>query len=197
MKKMYTLTCFLFSLTAYSQWLSQPVSFPPDPRDGSFCFVLKDTAYIGAGILSRDFWRFDAGAGTWSQKNNVANNKKRAFATAFEYNDYGYIIGGDSAFGNAMQDVWKYDPVNDTWMQLNNFPGGKRVGMLSWKIDNRIFVGGGTNIFNGNGYGTIYKDMYEYIPSTDSWNLLPDLPLTVAFASCFTIGTKGYFVCGN
>lgn len=200
MKKIFTTACLVLFTTyfpAMAQWSTSPISFPGEERDGAFTFVINGTAYVGGGILLNDMWKFNETTQQFSQLNTVANGFKRAFATSFEHSGFGYVVGGDSAFGYALAEVWKYNPANDTWTRLADFPGGKRVGMATWSNNNRIFVAGGADQFNGTGYGNIYKDCYEYFPATDTWTKLADLPIAVVFPSFFSHGNKIYFVHGS
>jgi hypothetical protein len=187
-------TLLITQLTVNAQW-SSIADIGGQARDGVASFVINDVAYVGAGIFSSDFWKYDATNNTWTKLADIPSNK--TFAASFSHSGKGYLVCGDLAFGQASDEVWEYDPATDAWTQKGNFPGGKRVGMFTFTIGNRVFVGGGTDVFSNTGYGTVFKDFYEYIPSADLWVKEDDLPSNIVFASAFTIGNKGYFCLGS
>lgn len=195
-KILLILLAVLLHTSLFAQW--QPLTdLPADGRDGAFAFVIGQKAYVGAGILSKDLWELDLVSEQWTAKHTVASGRSRCFATAFTWNGKGYLIGGDSAFGKSMDEVWRYDPALDSWTQLGAFPGGARVGMFVWVIGDRVFAGGGTSTFGGSGFGTVYDDMYEYLPASDTWvQLSTVLPVPLAFASAVASGSKGYLFFG-
>lgn len=183
-------------LTLNAQWKSTS-DFGGDGRDGAASFVINDIAYVGAGIFSKDFYRYNGNTDQWTKLNDVANGASRSFSAAFGIGDKGYLVGGDAAFGQAHDEVWEYSQLNDTWIQKNNFPGGKRVGMFVLLFNNRVFVGGGSDNISNTGYGTIFNDFYEYLPATDTWVTKANLPEKLAFASGFVVDDKGYLCFGN
>lgn len=196
-KHYYFIFLFIFlACTAHSQWNIIP-QFGGDERDGAFSFVINDTAYVGGGILSRDMWQYNPVTQQWKELGAIADGAPRCFSASFVHAGKGYIIGGDSAFGNAVPEVWSYNPVGDVWTKKANFPGGKRVGMVAWVLDNRVFVGGGCTNFSGSGFSNGLKDFYEYFPATDTWQQLTNLPYAAGFSSGFVLGGKLYLVFGS
>lgn len=193
----YILLLVTFShLTLTAQW-TQENDFGGEGRDGSFNFVINGTAYMGGGILSNDFWKLDNTTQTWQQLNTIANGRSRSFSAAAVANGKGYMICGDLFFGQVTDEVWEYDPTADSWTQKADFPKGVRVGMVVFTINNRIYAGGGANNLTNMGLGTVYNDFFEYIPATDTWVNLPDLPFKAAFASSFVIGNDAYITVGS
>ncbi len=189
-------TLLIIQLTANAQWNSI-ADFGGDARDGAASFVINDVAYVGAGIFSKDFFRYNSNTNQWTKLNDVADGASRSFSASFAINGKGYLVCGDAAFGQAHDEVWEYDPTNDSWAQKNKFPGGNRVGMVTILFNNRVFVGGGTDKISNTGYGTIYNDFYEYLPATDTWVAKANLPEMTAFASGFVVDDKGYMCFGN
>lgn len=193
-KTIYLLFILLFSqLTLLGQW-NPVLPFGGDARDGVASFVINNIGYVGGGIFSPDFWSFNPNTEQWTKLNDLSPNK--TFAASFSLNGKGYLVGGDLSFGQASDEVWEYDPTNDSWAKKANFPGGIREGMFVLQFDNRIFIGGGTDNFTNQGYGTIFNDFYEYIPATDTWVAKANLPEKTAFASGFVVDDKGYMCFG-
>lgn len=202
MKKFYELfvaTCFVAALTlpivSPAQW-GTAISFPGEARDGAAAFSIGGKGYISCGILSHDSYEFNPTTGAFTKKADIANGKANSFAACFVAQDKAYLVGGDSAFGASMNTVWSYDPASDTWTEKSPYPGGARVGFVTWAVGNRIFVGGGTSAFGGSGFGTIYDDLYEYMPASDTWVKIGALPIKAAFASCFVLGDYCYMTLG-
>ena len=66
-------------------------------------------------------------------------------------------------------DWWEYDMDNDTWFQLQTFPGYGRNHPAMIPVNNKIYVGCGSNS-NGN-----LGDWWEYDVITDEWSQKSDL----------------------
>lgn len=198
MKRIFYLitACTFFHFTLTAQWTKE-TDFGGDERDGAISFVINGTAYMGGGIFSNDFWKLNNTTKTWQALNTIADGSSRSFAAATAANGKAYVVGGDFAFGQPTAELWEYDPAGDSWTKKTDFPAGKRVGMVAFTINNRIFIGGGANILTNSGLNTVYNDLFEYIPTTDSWITLPALPFKAAFANTFVIGNDAYITLGS
>ena len=188
------LICCAFN--ALAQW-GPAIPFPGTDRDGASGFSINGKGYIASGLFSSDTWEFDPAGNSWSPQANLNGNQTIIFAASIAVNNKGYMVCGDSAFGNSINAVREYDPAADAWTPKNNFPGGNRVGLAAWVANGRVFVGGGADNLSAGGVGPCHNDFYEYFPATDTWASLDTLPVKIAFASCFVINNECYFVFGN
>ncbi|MBK8243922.1 MAG: T9SS type A sorting domain-containing protein [Saprospiraceae bacterium] len=79
-----------------------------------------------------------------------------------------------------------------SWLQMPDFPGGKRWGVASFSINNKGYMGLGTDANS-----VYYSDWYEYDPITNQWTQLANVPANgTAFSVSFSIGSKGYVIGG-
>ena len=92
----------------------------------------------------------------------------RASAFAFSIGGNGYLGAGFNYQNNSspytiFTDFWEYNAGNDSWTQLPDFAGGKLYAATAFAINNKGYVGMGSDtIFN-----THYLDeFWEYGPST-------------------------------
>ena len=80
---------------------------------------------------------------------------------------------------------------SQTWSKKANFPGGGTDAGVSFALGGKLYFGGGAGA---------HVLFYQYDPATDKWTKKTNLPSPVdmrAFASSFTIGTKGYVALGQ
>ncbi|MBK7883183.1 MAG: hypothetical protein IPJ81_04790 [Chitinophagaceae bacterium] len=59
-----------------------------------------------------------------------------------------------------------------TWVQKNDFPANERTAAMSFVINNKAYVFGGTT----NDNSTFFKDVWQYNPANDSWLKKQPLP---------------------
>ncbi len=104
---------------------SQKADFGGSSRSSAVGFSISNKGYIGTGysigILSithySDFWEYDPGANTWTQKADFGGGG-RSSATGFSIGSKGYIGTGYSTDGeydensNYYKDFWEYTPDN-------------------------------------------------------------------------------------
>lgn len=159
---------------------------------GGFSFVVDGKVYIGMGAdetgsLNTEVWAFDGSA--WIRVSDFPV-QKRLYPMSFAAGGKGYIGAGFS--GGYFNDFWEYDPVTDQWSNKTAYPGGGRVGMATFSINNQLYAGLGDN---GNSF---FNDFYLYDPSTDSWSALDNfVGQNRSFASCISTGSNGYMIGGE
>src|SRR6202000_2397236 len=83
-----------------NKW-TQMADIPGEARDGAFCFVIGNKAYVGggndsAGYLINDFWAYDPASNKWTQKHDLPDYT--IFPFAFSIGKYGYISSGQQGF---------------------------------------------------------------------------------------------------
>ncbi|MBN1471780.1 MAG: hypothetical protein JW925_08355, partial [Syntrophaceae bacterium] len=104
----------------------------------------------------KDFWEYDPGANTWTQKANFGGTNG---FTGFSFGGKGYLgLGSDI-------DFWEYNPASNTWTQKTSFGGVKRGGAVGFAIGDKGYIGMGTESSN------TYKDFWEYDSAIDT---IPD-----------------------
>lgn len=109
----------------------------------------------------------------------------RSRAVGFAVGSRGFVGTG---FDTAPNDgLWEYIPAGNTWAQRANFPGGPRYSAIAFVIDDKAYVGTGSN-------GTdLFNDLWEYTPSTNTWVQKTNMPTGGrSEASAFTANGKGY-----
>jgi N-acetylneuraminic acid mutarotase len=111
------------------------------------------------------------------------------------YHGLGY--GGAFGYGMVTNNWYMYDVAIGSWTEKAPFPGVGRANAIGFFLNNKIYVGMGTN-YDRNSKSDTYTDFYEYDPTTNTWAKKED------FAGpgrdqpvYFSIGNKGYMGTGN
>jgi len=163
--------------TTSNQWSqADSISFPGANRSYPVVFTIGNLAFVGTGrqaatLACNDFYQFDADSRRWTEIATPDNLEARYGAAAFSLSGNGYVIGGSSFVGYSsipLNDVWQYNPNQDSWEKKNDFPVNFSGG-ISISDNNRAFVGFG-DVAESN------RTLWEYIPTTDSWNEFAQLP---------------------
>ncbi len=164
---------------------------PAAGRHRATALSCGNRAYIGLGhinsivdVLYNDWWEYDPGSDTWSQKAN--------FAGGLRYHAAGFTIGNDMYVGTGrapssvlMNDFWKYSPATNSWIAVANFPGSPRRGAVGFEINGAGYVG----------TGSYYADFYRYNPTLNSWTAIAPMSLGRISAVGMSLNGKGY--CGT
>ena len=80
-----------------------------------------------------------------------------------------------------------------SWLQMAAYPGGKRCGTVSFSINNKGYMGLGTD-----SAGNFTTDFYQYDPVGNSWTQMASLPsFGRAYCVSLTIDAKGYVITGE
>jgi hypothetical protein len=151
-------------------------------------------AIVGGGSGNRLFSKLD---GNTLEFSSIADTLPIDFAnelcTTFSLGNFGYVIGGQLN-GVPSNQVYRYDFTANTWTKMQDFPGGARMSAIAAVVDNKAYVGFGTD------NNTNYADLWEYNEATDSWNKKnisdPNIKGRNG-SSCFVIGKSLYIVGGN
>lgn len=189
--------CYFFILIVlaspvFSQVWQKISAMPGVGRDASITFTIGNKLYSGGGS-NKDFYEYDPASGLWTKKASIPGvSTNRSFATGFSINGKGYVgMGTDQDISVLKKDLWEYDPVANTWTQKSDFPGGGRDGLGVFVINNKAYIGGGSD----NNF--LFMDFYEYDPAQDKWTQKNDLSSGYTiFPAMFSIGNYGYLTCG-
>ena len=196
--KNFTLLLFLcLSFPAFAEWIEK-TNFGGDARHRATAFSIGSRGYIGLGhvnavvdILYDDFWEYDPGTNSWTQKADFAGGP-RYHAVGFSIGNKAYVGTGRMPSGSYSTDLWEYDPVTNVWTAKANFPGNARRGAVSFVINNKAYVGTGQST-TGNA-----NDFFSYDPATNSWAPMAALPASGRTSSvAFAINNKGYVGTGS
>lgn len=186
------LLCIGISLNAQTQYgWEQKSSMPAVGRHRSTALACGNRAYVGLGhinavvdILYDDWWEYDPGTDSWSQKANFAGGL-RYHASGFTIGNTMYVGTGRAPNSVLMTDFWKYDPSSNTWLTVASFPGAARRGAVGFEINGYGYVG----------TGSYYADFYKYNPVSNSWTAVAPLSTGRISAVGMSLNGKGY--CGT
>jgi len=196
MKKEF-LFSFLFFLSylthifAQGAW-NRKADFSGSARDGAFCFVIGNKAYLGTGRNGitnySDFWEWDQVTNIWTQKANFGA-QWRNNAIGFSIGAKGYAGGGNySGFSN---DFWEWDQVTNIWTKKANFEGGIRSAAVAFSIGTKGYIG------TGSDGSSLKNDFWEWDQSSDTWKQKTDFVGQKRIGAIgFSIGTFGYIGTG-
>ncbi len=193
MRKLFTILVMLLVSTSYSfsQW-TQISNYAGGATDGAPAFTIGNYAYVGGGIGSKEFYKFDPTNDSWTKLADIPSGFNRGWAFSFVINGIGYVCGGDKTGSfDVYKDVRAYDPATDTWTQKADLPIAMD-GAFACSVNGKGYVIGG---FNGS---AAVSTTYEYNPSTDSWITKASYPGGQAiFPSGFVINNKIYVGLGS
>ena len=183
---------------------SQIASFSGTGRSGASSLVIDGKAYVGGGLDEegrrlKDWWQFDPIKNGWVKKADFPGAARSA-AVAFVISGKGYVGTGIGATSNRLKDFWEFDPAGNsgvgTWRQVKDFGDPLtetgRFGCIAFAVNNRGFVGAGSTSSS-----TSTNDLWEYIPTTDTWAQRTSVAFKRVNASVMTIGNFAYVVGGT
>jgi N-acetylneuraminic acid mutarotase len=180
----------------------QKADFGGTARNGATGFSIGTKGYIGTGvdgsnsqpILRNDFWEYDQGSNTWSQKANFGGSA-RDYATGFSIGTKGYIGTGYDGSSSFTNDFWEYDQSSNTWTQKASLGSNGRYHATGFSIGTKGYIGTGL-FYSGSLIFT--KDFWEYDQGSNTWTQKANFGGTARnVATGFSIGIKGYIGMGN
>jgi N-acetylneuraminic acid mutarotase len=160
-------------------------------------FALHGKGYVvggdTAGVPTNTVWRYDPTNTTtpWTQMNNFGGGTRDA-GIAFVLNDTAYV--GCGFDGSVMYaDLWRYDEANDNWVQVPNTLPTTLIFPACFVVDGRAFIlsGGTTGGVNET------NQMWEYLPSTQSFTPRAPYPGAARQAAIAFAGTDHGFIAGG
>lgn len=160
----------------------------------SFALSNSETAIAGGGSGNRLYGKLD---GNTLQFSATADTLPLDFANelcaSFTLGNYGYVVGG-RLDDDVSEQVFRYDFAGNSWVKMQNFPGGARMAAIAAVVDNKAYVGFGTNNTSN------FADWWEYDVQNDTWNEIKINETNIKGrngASCFVIGKNVYVIGGN
>ncbi|HEU4717017.1 MAG TPA: kelch repeat-containing protein [Bacteroidia bacterium] len=150
--------------------------------------------YVGLGhinsvvdVLFDDWWEYDPGTDTWTQKANFSGGP-RFHCASFVIDNIIYVGTGRDINAVLHQDFWKYDPSSNSWASVASFPGAGRRGAVGFAINGYGYVGTGSG----------HQNFFRYDPGSDSWLQIASLPGAGRTSAVgFAINGKGYVGTGD
>lgn len=182
---------------------TQKATMPGPGRRDAVGFAIGQKGYVGTGIdapdaymgnTMSDFWEYNPITNAWLQKTSYpgAGGWGIYFATGFAISGKGFVCGGKVGASSYSQELWEYNPTLNSWVQRSSFPGGVRYGQSSFVLNNKAYVGCGTD------ENWFTSDFWEFNPGTNTWTQKSAFPGSArSFCSAFAVNGKGYFGMGT
>jgi N-acetylneuraminic acid mutarotase len=141
---------------------------------------------------------YDPATNTWRQRAEMPT--PRNHTTAQAVNDKIYVIGGrvGAAFIGAAADidtVEEYDPASDSWSAPKAKMPSARSAMGSGVYGGRIYVTGGEGQDAQRMY--TFRALEAYDPATNTWSVLPSMPVSRHGLAGAAIGNRLHMVSGD
>ena len=141
---------------------------------------------------------YDPATNTWRERSPMPT--PRNHTTAAAVNGKIYVIGGrvGAAFIGLASDisvVEEYDPATDKWSAPRARMPTARSALGSGVINGRIYVAGGE--FQDPHMMATFKAVEAYDPATDSWSILPSMPVSRHGLAAGVIGNRLILVGGD
>lgn len=118
----------------------------------------------------------------------------RAFATACEFDEQIYVMGGAVSYLVTTPSMEMYDLGQNEWTPLENMPVSL-CAAASAVVGDKIYVFGGKPSFGGAAY---LNSVYVYDLSLGVWSLFPlPMPTPRAFHAACVIGDSAVYLIGG
>jgi hypothetical protein len=141
---------------ATQEW-SQKQNIPGPVRHHMFHFSIGKYIYVGGGHVAN--WnRYDPETEEWTPIDDLPQG--RVAGTQFNYNNLGFILGGDDRFHNHVPDFetfMYYSEETKEWDYLPPLPNGSRWAPSSFIVDDELFFAAGLSTIVNGGDQTMWK----------------------------------------
>ncbi|MFM6947167.1 MAG: Kelch repeat-containing protein [Flavobacteriales bacterium] len=187
----------LFSLNVEAQGWQQLTAFPGGARDDGAQFTINDIHYCGTGraidfSCKGDFYAYQSNTGSWLPIAPLPLWQERQYTSAFSYDGFGFVVGGENCLGNYFNTFLKYSPLTNSWTSMPDLPAAGRAGAQHFLIGADLFLIGGRN------NSGILKEVWCFHFNTNSWEQLNDLPFNGCWRGlCATYNDVGYLFGGR
>jgi N-acetylneuraminic acid mutarotase len=141
---------------------------------------------------------YDTETNTWRQRSPMPT--PRNHTTAGVVNGKIYVIGGrvGAAFISEATDisvVEEYDPATDKWSSPRSRMPTARSALGSGVLNGRIYIAGGE--FQDPHMMATFKAVEAYDPASDSWSIMPSMPVSRHGLAAGVIGNRLILVGGD
>ncbi len=141
---------------------------------------------------------YDPAKNTWRERSPMPT--PRNHTTAAVVNGKIYVIGGrvGAAFIGLASDisvVEEYDPATDKWSAPRSRMPTARSAIASGAINGRIYVAGGE--FQDPHMMATFRAVEAYDPASDSWSIMPSMPVSRHGLAAGVIGNRLILVGGD
>ncbi len=111
----------------------------------------------------------------------------------FAIADTGYMGLGGITGGYVNDVIFRYTLAADNFNGMSpiTFPGGSRMRAISFVINDKAYIGGGSDASGWSGH----NDLWEYSPMT-GWAQRANMPAAILGGTAFELNGKGYVI-GN
>lgn len=173
--------------------------FPGSSRYGAVGFAIGDQGYVGTGYdgsQQKDFYQYDPATDTWDVAPGFPGDKRQN-ASVFVIDDVAYV-GTGLQNGTTVEDFYKFDGT--TWTELTDLDDDDDNDDAFALYDGVGFAIGGKGYFATGVSGSITNQVWEYDPSNDEWEELPELEASSRQgASAFTFESedRGFVLMGK
>ena len=131
-------------------------------------------------------------------KKAVIDNTGRASAVALVIDSMAYVtLGRNGNSSDSLKECWQYNPRLNKWFQKTPFPGVARVKATAVVINDTAYVGLGHSRDKGPYSGGNLKDIWMYIPQTDTWTRIEDFPSTATDACVSFVYKNNIYIGGG
>lgn len=136
--------------------------YPPGHSNIVMAFAVANKGYIGN---TDTLWEFDPAAVLkWRQVRSVTGSTRQP-VLSLGSSTKGYVFGSLTSLNNIqpqmVKDFYEFTPdVNGgSWRTITEFKGPARAGCPGFILNNRIYIGFGSNIA-----AKVLTDIWEYMP---------------------------------
>lgn len=137
-------------------------------------------------------WRYDIKSNKWEQM--VAPTESVIRCATFDIRGEAYVFGGLIGTYEPSNHLQCYNPEKNSWSFKAELPSIPRWDAVAFVWKNKAYIAGGTDS-DVRGFNTIYNEVWQYDPETNSWKEMSKMPEGV-FAKrgyALRIGDKFYF----
>ncbi len=143
-------------------------------------FILNDNAYfIGLNTYIYDpqlpflNWCLNMKTKKWTKKKNfssgINNQYHHTLSKNLQTKENAYLLVLSS---NSRIDVLEYNESLDTWTTITSYPGIALTNVVSFIINQKLYIGGGT--YYNHGESISYSDFWEYDLKQKYWKQKKD-----------------------
>jgi N-acetylneuraminic acid mutarotase len=171
-------------------------------------FGISNIGYIATGFdgnYLKDFYSFTPPTtanpnGVWAQLQSFQGSKRRG-AAVFVYSGKAYVMGGQDNT-TYPSDFWVFDPAGGWTAKgaianvLSDSKDDSYTGIT--RVNGTAFVMGTKGYLATGAAGSLYKTVWEYDFSTDTWSQKTDFEGGARTgALSFTVKSRGYLLTGT